>query len=51
MPCEHIVKLNKFIADNRIDVISMEMIKVVCRNCRIKHVCPSMPVEYFEKLK
>lgn len=51
MPCEHIRKLNDFVVENKMDISSMELLRIVCTRCKIKHECPSMPVEYFEKMK
>jgi len=49
MLCEHLEGLYRYIRENRIEISALELIHVVCHQCKVEDKCPYIPVDRYEE--
>jgi len=48
MPCKHLKELYSFCQTHGLKLSSTDLIRIVCPQCGVEDVCPSVLVEEFE---
>ncbi|MBC8356172.1 MAG: hypothetical protein H8E66_29700 [Planctomycetes bacterium] len=48
MPCVHLKKLYQLCQDESVKISGADLVHIVCEQCGVKDVCPSMLLEHFE---
>lgn len=48
MPCIHLKKLYQYCQDESVKISGAELLHIVCEQCGVQDVCPSMLIEHLE---
>ncbi len=48
MPCKHLIELYDFCQTHNLKLSSTDLIRIVCPQCGVEDVCPSVLAEEYE---
>ena len=48
MPCVHLKQLYKLCQENEIKIGGLDVVRLVCKQCDVKDVCPSVLTDEFD---
>ncbi len=48
MPCVHLKQLYKLCQENEIKIGGLDVVRIVCKQCNVKDVCPSVLADEFD---
>ena len=48
MPCVHLKQLYKHCQENEIKIGGLDVVRLVCKKCNVKDVCPSVLTDEFD---